>query len=247
MGSCKLKYLYFKDVVKIIKTVQSDVKLNITPDGMWIRAIDVADVMMINLNLPASLFDEYDMENQLIYLDMNKVTNFANMTYGWVEIVQIKKDEDISYSALNLSSGKYEMTTRGIDGTCVKGEPNLPDDSIMNTATVLVKAFDVRNFLRSIKGCCNKIKIYVSEDKSMFIANDDSLDADIYKLQVSNGDAGKSNQEVSMYSISYLYDAFRYIKNDVAISMSTDTPCKISFKFDDIPVGCYYLAHRVEG
>ncbi|MFA5760395.1 MAG: hypothetical protein WC877_01380 [Dehalococcoidales bacterium] len=240
-----MKYLYFKDVVKIIKTVQSDVKLNITPDGMWVRAVDTSNVMMINLNLPKSLFEHYNMENQVIYLDMNKITNFANMTYGWIEIKQVARNGELVYSTLNLSSGKFTMMTSGIDGNLVKKEPKVPDNSILNDATVIVKAFDVRNFLRSIKSSCNKVKIYVSENNSSLKALDESLEQDVYQLQVTSG-CVDSNHETSLYSIGYLYDAFKYIKNDVAISMSTDTPCKISFNFNDIPVGCYYLAPRVE-
>jgi len=245
MGSCKLKYLYFKDVVKIIKTVQSDVKLNITPDGMWVRAVDTSNVMMINLNLPKSLFEHYNMEKQVIYLDMNKVMNFANMTYGWVEIKQVAKEGELVYSALNLSSGKFTMVTSGIDGNLVKKEPKVPDNSILNDATVIVKAFDVRNFLRSVKGSCNKVHINIYENFSLFVAHDESLEQDVYQLQVTSG-CVDSNHETSLYSIGYLYDAFKYIKNDVAISMSTDTPCKISFTFNDIPVGFYYLSQRLE-
>ncbi|RLF57056.1 MAG: DNA polymerase sliding clamp, partial [Thermoplasmata archaeon] len=59
MFQAKIRAEILKKMIDIVSPLVNEVKLNITPTGISLRAVDPAHVAMVDLEIKASAFDEY--------------------------------------------------------------------------------------------------------------------------------------------------------------------------------------------
>ena len=63
-----------KDIIETITSIIDECKLNITPDGINVNALDKSHITFIELNLKKTLFDEYTCETpEQIIIDTNQL------------------------------------------------------------------------------------------------------------------------------------------------------------------------------
>jgi len=244
-NQARIKYLYFRDIVNIVKACNIEARLHIEEDRIWLKCVDISNVMMVNLNIPKSVFESYSLKPQVIGIDFAKLSTFSNMTYGYVDIIQGFKDLDDTFD-IKFESGKYNLTIKnGLDITTIKKEPNDFNEEILDTSAI-VSSPSVRKFLKEVKKESSRVKISIVSGDLYFNAYDES--EYIYEFVTRDAVSSlDSNAKTSLYSIEYIIDCFKYVKGDVEILMGTDKPCKISFGLDGINIGSYVLAPRIEG
>jgi len=81
----KIKAKLLKDIVGAAAAVVDEAKLNITPTGFILNAVDPANVAMVSLKLSKDSFEEYETkEATVIGLDMSKLNDILG--FGTDEI-----------------------------------------------------------------------------------------------------------------------------------------------------------------
>lgn len=232
-GNATLKYLYFRDIVGMLKTVSDEVRLEFDESSIKCRCVDIANVFMICLDVPRSIFDIYNLESQTLCLNVSKLWAFANMSYGFVNITQIE-------NGIKFTSGKYSIVMKQLDDDTVKKSPQEPNLKFSSKA--IVKTSDMRKFLNNVKSY-DKIKLHIQNGSSRFSVKDD--EDNTLNFEIDNGCVSKGNTKC-LYSLEYILDAFRYIKGEATINSCTDHPIKIEMSLNNVNVGYYLIAPRIE-
>lgn len=229
-----IKYLDFKDIINMVYRLQDECFLNFEDDRLHISCVDTANVALINLDIPKSAFESYDMKPMKFGIELNKIKQFCDMSYGYITIEQILDKDTKSPESLKLTSGKYSLFLRRINENQIKKEPNIPNVEL--SASTIIKSSDIRKFFKHVAD--EKIQINILNGTTIF-KNDN------FKYTIDNGRITNGNIK-SFYSGNYLKSLFRDVKGDVIIELSTDHPCKIHLNINGIDIGYYLLAPRIE-
>jgi DNA polymerase III sliding clamp (beta) subunit (PCNA family) len=239
MQSAILKYLDFRDFINLICKVRNEVRLHITPDRIWCKTSDLANVMLIDFEYPRTSFEQYNLINQVICLDLEKLKPFMEMCYGFVTIIQ---DEN----KLTFRSGKYEMVMKSLDNENIKKDPivnNLYEMSM--NASVLISSSDMRKYLKGASMIADKVKFIVTNDKTVIKSLDQQDNDYVLNFVIDNGIV-KDNDQWCLYSMDYINTAFKIVKGTVDFSFSDDRPCRIALNIAGNPCGYYFIAPRIE-
>ena len=74
-----------KEITDLLNTVVTEVKLQASPNGISVKAVDPAHVAMISLELPRQSFSEYDMDgDDEISIDVERLKS----------VLKIARDSD---------------------------------------------------------------------------------------------------------------------------------------------------------
>ena len=233
----KIKYLNLRDIINIISDVQNAVKLHITPDGIYLICIDISNVMLLNMNIPKELFEYYNMCDQTINVNIDKLKLFCDISYGYISIKQNVVD-----NTLTFKSGNYTYEANSMADNLLKKEPNYPKLSFNAKTTIPVA--NLKKFLLKTKSISNSVKLTINNIKTTF----EVIDTDTLSCEFESGmidDELEYNSPHSYYTIGYL-DIIRKLKGNIDISMSTEHPCRIDFDIDNIKCGHILLAPRIE-
>ena len=63
MFNAKVKSEVLKGIIDVTSPLVNEVKFNITPKGIFLRAVDPAHVAMVDLEIKSDAFDEYKATN----------------------------------------------------------------------------------------------------------------------------------------------------------------------------------------
>jgi len=238
--STVIKYLHFRDIINQMCAIREDeVTLHFKTDGIIVKFVDLANVALVNLTIPTSVFECYDLTEQDIVIKLENLRTSANLTYGFVTISQIA-DENKTLTMLKFESGKYSSVFKHDADAVVKKEPNEP--TMIWTSKTIIKASDMRKFLTKTSPYYDKIRVHIQNNHSHFYVSNDH---DKLTFEIDNGMITVDNNS-SLYNMDYMKRLFKHLKGDVEFSSGNDMPCKISIQVGGCEIGYYMLAPRIE-
>ncbi|KPV45223.1 DNA polymerase sliding clamp [Acidiplasma sp.] len=213
-----------KDIVDMLGTVVTEAKFKIGISGVSVNAVDPAHVAMVSLEVPKTVFSEYDVPaDEEISVDLEKIRSVIKLASS-ADTVIITKDKD---------KLKFEI------GTIIKSISLIDNDQITNPRVpqiasedyvVLTKA-DFEKGLRAAEDVSDAIRLTL--DKNNFYAKSTS-DADESEMILPK-DMVKElvcNEPIkSSYPLEYLLKLVKSISSneDIKISFKSDYPLTIEF------------------
>ena len=195
-----------------------EIKVHITDDGWWFRPMDPATVAMVDVNIPSTVFSEYDCAQDItVGIDVSELND------------ALTADERIRYDA-NGDSGPLmyvgDTEIMCIDPKSVRMEPDIPDLDLPSTA--VIENIEVFNhFIDAMPS--DHVQISMSENGVACHADGDTDSAtlllengrDVDVREHARKDATRTsvderpsnfhdgaNKDVSLFSQDYLVNAF---------------------------------------
>lgn len=242
-------------------------KLNFTPDGLHIQAVDPSNVALITLDIHADAFEDYQVDAEddvLVGVNLTALTSkLANARLGKRTDDPVRLDVDETRTVVEIerdytnTSARYADEQLNIDPDSIREEPEIPDLGLPATATLDVDAFqDAVDHLTADK-------YYVTfRDRGNDLvlttnAHDDSPSE--YGSAVEFTDVLDIDEDVpdgdlvSLFSGDYLEKITRALKSGkvdtVDVRFGEEFPTKIAFsrEEDDTTLyeGEYMLAPRI--
>jgi len=233
-----MKYLAFKQLIKQINNVTSEIHLHIG-DSITSRAVDTSNTIMVEVELPPSSFEQYKCDKPIdVAIDVSRILPFLNLTYGFVTI-------DIREDSVNLSSGKFSLNMATLDKNTIKKEPNSPPLEFTGSSTV--EAVKLRGYIKEANKFGDKVRVTICEYGNL-ITEILTLDDDSNELifTIDNGFTGENGEVSSLYSIELIKDAINHTTGIIDIEMSTDHPIKLGTKIGEFGKVNYLIAPRIE-
>ncbi len=220
-------------------------KIHLEGGGLEIRAVDPANVGMVDLTLDSSAFESYEADGGLIGVNLVRLQDIAGMADS-DQLVHLELDEETR--KLHISIDGLEYTLALIDPDSIREEPDLPDLDL--PATIVIEGRDIDRAVTAADMVSDHIELGVDEDEETFYVKAEG-DTDDVHLELGAGDlidlvVGSAS---SLFSLDYLKDMNRAIPADAEVTMELgeEFPVKLHF---DIAEGegtvTYMLAPRIQ-
>ena len=93
MFNAKVKSEILKGIIDVISPLVNEIKLNITPKGISIRAVDPAHVAMVDLEVKSDAFEEFKAKEIELGIDMDKLGSIMRLSTAG-DMVSLEYDND---------------------------------------------------------------------------------------------------------------------------------------------------------
>ncbi|NHN60487.1 MULTISPECIES: DNA polymerase sliding clamp [Halorussus] len=234
-----------KDTIDSVSVLVDECKIHLEEDGLAIRAVDPANVGMVDLELDAAAFESYEADGGIIGVNLDRLEDIAGMASG-DQPVHLELDEETR--KLHIQIDGLEYTLALIDPDSIRQEPDIPDLDL--PAEIVVEGKDIDRSVTAADMVSDHIALAVDADAETFVVEAEG-DTDDVRLELDREDlvdlqAGPAR---SLFSLDYLKDMNKAIPKDaeVTIELGEEFPVKLHF---DIAEGqgnvTFMLAPRIQ-
>ncbi|MFB6171654.1 MAG: DNA polymerase sliding clamp [Haloarculaceae archaeon] len=228
-----------------VSVLVEECKIRLEEDGLAIRAVDPANVGMVDLELSREAFESYETDGGVIGVNLSRLEEFASMADAG-QLIQLELDEETR--KLHVQIEGLEGTLALIDPESIRQEPDLPDLDL--PATIVLEGADIDRAVKAADMVSDHIALGVDADAEHFYVDAEG-DTDDVHLELDREDlidltAGDAH---SLFSLDYLKDMNKAIPRDaeVTVELGEEFPVKLHF---DIAEGgghvTYMLAPRIQ-
>lgn len=241
MFKLRVKMEVLRELVDVVSTLVSEVKLSISKDGLEAKAVDPSHVAMLVLKLQKAVFEEFTGEATDIGVDIEKLKEVLRLSKPG-DIIDLQFD---GKNRLVASVGRVTRQMAVVDPAGIT-DPKVPN--VSPPATVTVKTEDVRQGIRGSESFTDHVTLSLDPDAFTLHSEGDTdrLDLRLPKEMLARLDVKESVK--SMYPLDFFSAMVKSISSDEAtLHVGNEYPLKIEFAMGmGRGEGRYLLAPRVE-
>lgn len=228
-----------------VNALVEECKLHVTPDGITVTAVDAANVGMVDLNLPATVFDSYEATDHTLGLPLGRFLDIVTLFTQKDDPAHIILDEETR--KLRLEAGGLDYTLSLIDPDSIRKEPRIPDLDL--TAEVVLTG---KEFSRAVNACdmvADHLTLGSDSEEEVFFVSAEG-DTDSVNLRMGEDEVQSLNpgDAHSLFNLDYLKDMQSPIEKDtpVTIEVGVEFPVLLTFNVvDDQGSVQFVLAPRI--
>jgi proliferating cell nuclear antigen len=203
-------------------------KIHLESDGLDIRAVDPANVGMVDLTLDAEAFESYEADGGLIGVNLVRLQDIAGMADS-DQLIHLELDEETR--KLHISIDGLEYTLALIDPDSIREEPDLPDLDL--PATVVVEGRDIDRAVTAADMVSDHIELGVEEsDEAFYVKAEGDTDDVHLELDAEDLISLAAGPATSLFSLDYLKDMDRAIPADAEVTAELGEEFPVKFHFD---------------
>jgi proliferating cell nuclear antigen len=241
MFKLRIKMENLREVVEVVSTLVSEVKLTISKDGLEAKAVDPSHVAMLVLKLNKSVFEEFTGEPTELGVDIEKLK----------EVLRLSKPGDIidfqfdGKNRLVASLGRVTRQMAVVDPAGIT-DPKVPN--VNPPALVTVKTEDLRQGIRGSESFTDHVTLTLDPDAFTMHSEGetDQLDLRLAKENLTKLEVKEAVK--SMYPLDFFSAMVKSIAaEDTTLHVGNEYPLKVEFPMGGgRGEGRYLLAPRVE-
>lgn len=232
-----------KRAIESISVLVDEGTLNISSNGIDVKAIDPSQIAMGILNVPKTVFEEYDLEgdkNLVIGMNFLELSKLMKRTRP-DDTLELKIDKKVEIAFKGKTTRIYELGI--LETSAPSREPK-----IETVDTIKIAGNLFADHVKDIEMVSSKIAIEINE-KGVLL----SAEGDVSEVRIEISDENLIEKDVkenarATFSIEYLKNLIAAVDADTIISLKlkTDSPMVIDYGIGDGSIK-YYLAPRIEG
>lgn len=240
---------YIKNILIFISSIVSQLNLDLTEEGIKIKAMDSAHISLINCLIPINLFETYNCDkNYMIGIDLNIMMQILNHLKADDELIvkfgtdgEIKDSIELIY--LNDKYEKfYEFKLMNIDN----------DDyevfDFEDTAKLKMSSRYFNNIIKDFVDIGDNLRVKILKEKSKISLKTDGEMTNL-KMILKNDEIESENlKDICIeYNLKHIQIFTRgyTLNNNILLEVDNDLPIKMSYKIGDGFLD-YYLAPKME-
>ena len=237
---------HLQDVIDAAHAIVDECRIHLDTDEFVIRAVDPANVAMIDEDVSADAFEAYDTDCGEIGINLERLSEVIDIADNNDDLVQFDLDPKTRKLAVQVNAVEYTLAL--IDPESIRAEPDIPDLDL--PATVSMDEAEFKRAIRAADMVSDHIALQVDEREECFIANAEG-DTDDVDLELSGDDLEDADwgSAYSLFSLEYLKDLRKPIPTDTVVRMQLgeEFPIKLTFELADGAVGVEFLvAPRIQ-
>ena len=226
----------------VMSAMVLECRLKINKDGITTRAVDTANVAMVQAILPNTSFKEFTFEPCEVGMDVGK----------WKGALGVMKPDDMvsidtpKSGRITISGGGYDYKINPLDCNTIRKDPNVPGFQLPCTLAVSGKEF--AEAIKALSIVSDKVRLSI---KGATLELSAEGDTDALKKEITGTvPDGKKNETaaVSLFSLDYMREITRgggmKGAETVTISLGIDHPVRFDFDIDGLE-GAYVIAPRI--
>lgn len=237
----------WKRVIDAVEVLVDEAVFRASKDALRVRAMDPSHVAMVDVNLPAGIFDEYECSGDVaigLSLDeMGKVMRRAGAS-DELELVLDEAAGSLRVHLKGATSRTFRLSLLDIGGE----EPPTPSIKFNVEAKMLSDA--LVQALKDAELFSDHVQISATPDGLRITASGDTsgVEVKIDKGSEALLELNTAENSRAIYALSYLSDMIKAasVSETVTLSFSTDMPLKLEFRVLGEGKVTYWLAPRIE-
>lgn len=234
-----------RTTIDSVSVLVDECKIHLNEDGLAIRAVDPANVGMVDLSLDASAFESYEADGGVIGVNLSRLEDIAGMA-GADQLVQLELDEETRKLHIQIDGLSYTLAL--IDPDSIRQEPDIPDLDL--PATIVVEGSDISRAVKAADMVSDHIALGVDEAEDLFYVSAEG-DTDDVRLELTREDLIDLTPGAarSLFSLDYLKDMDKALPGDgeVTIELGEEFPVKLHYETAEGKGNVtYMLAPRIQ-
>ena len=243
MFKAKVKAEVLKTILDAVSTLVDEAKIQVTPEGLSLKAVDPAHVAMVDLSIGKKAFAEYKATDMDMGVDLDKLKDILKLA-GSGDLIEMEYKEDQHRLVFKIGNITRRMA---LVDTANMGDPKVPNLNLPNQVTIV--ANELQQGIKASEAVSDHIAL-VAEGKSFELVADGDTDQVHLRLEADNlVKIQAPDKSRSLFSLDYFSNMSKVIRptDAVTLHLGTDYPVKVEF---DIADGSghiiYLLAPRIE-
>jgi len=243
MFNAKLKSDILKGIIDVTNPLVNEVKFNITPKGISLRAVDPAHVAMVDLQVKNDAFEEFKASEMELGIDMDKLNSIMRLSTSG-DMVSIEYDEDTNRLIIKIGNIVRKM---GLIDTAGMPDPKMPNLNL--PAKVVLKASELLQGVRASEAVSDHLALTVSKDNFELFAEGDTDTVNLKLPKDMLTELNANTKCKSLFSIDYFSNMIKPVhgENPVTMMIGNDNPIRVEFDIaENKGHVTYLLAPRIE-
>ncbi len=237
-----LKADRLKEITDIVSAVVTETLVVIDEDEFKIRAVDEANIAMVDISLLSKGFEEYNVEEEdIIGLNLERVQQFLRIVDS-DDLLEISKEEGkLRIKRDNLTQSIPLLDTENIQ------DPDIPDLDL--PTEIKTEAKTIQTGVKAANNISDQVKVKVDEMKFSIEAEgkEDEIDLTVYADQFGKYEVGEEIE--SLFALDYLKDMVSSVSSraPIYLRLRSDHPMEIEYNFaEGYGSALMMLAPRIE-
>jgi len=220
----RIKADSIKEFIGTVGALVDEAKLNVTEDGIQVKAVDPSHVAMIEANLVKSAFDSYEAAPVEMGIDVDKFKTVLAVA-GKEDMVDMEKDDSLNRLVVNIGN-----LTRAMPLLDTSGMPDPKVPSLDLPAFISVSVNEISQGLKASKSVSDHIALSTTKDSFRLVCegdNQNKVDLSLGKDQLEKLDS--SEDATSLFSLEYFALMVNSLPSDriLHINLGSDLPVKV--------------------
>ena len=234
-----------RDALDSVSVLVEECKIRLNEDGLAIRAVDPANVGMVDLSLEAAAFESYEADGGVIGVNLSRLEDIAGMANSG-DLIQLELNEETRKLHIPIDGLSYTLAL--IDPDSIRQEPDIPDLDL--PAEIVVEGNQMDRGIKAADMVSDHIRLRVDEEEEAFYieaeGDTDDVDLKLPREELIQLTAGPAD---SLFSLDYLKDMNKAIPSDaeVTVELGEEFPVKLHYEFGEgMGHVTYMLAPRIQ-
>ena len=234
-----------RTTIDSVGVLVDECKIHLEEDGLSIKAVDPANVGMVDLELAAEAFESYEADGGVIGVNLDRLDSIAGMANG-DQPIELELDEETRKLHIQIDGLSYTLAL--IDPDSIRQEPDIPDLDL--PAQVVLEGNQLNRGITAADMVSDHISLRVDDaDEAFYIeaeGDTDDVDLKLTSEDLIDLTAGAAN---SLFSLDYLKDMNKAIPKatEVTVDLGEEFPVKLHYEFaEGLGHVTYMLAPRIQ-
>ena len=234
-----------RDALDSVSVLVDECKIRLNEDELSIRAVDPANVGMVDLTLEAAAFESYEADGGVIGVNLNRLEDIASMADS-DDLIHLELDEETRKLHIQMDGLSYTLAL--IDPDAIRQEPDIPDLDL--PAEIVLEGAQLDRGIKASDMVSDHIRLRVDENTEAFYieaeGDTDDVDFELTTEDLIDLTVGPAD---SLFSLDYLKDMNKAIPGDaeVVVELGEEFPVKLHYEFSEgLGRVTYMLAPRIQ-
>jgi len=235
----------FQDALDSVSVLVDECKIRLNEEELSIRAVDPANVGMVDLTLEAAAFESYEADGGVIGVNLARLEDIAGMANSG-DLIHLELNEETRKLHIEIDGLSYTLAL--IDPDSIRQEPDIPDLDL--AAEIVVEGAQIGRGITAADMVSDHIRLRVDEaDEAFYIeaeGDTDDVDLELTREDLIALTAGPAD---SLFSLDYLKDMNKAIPSDaeVTVELGEEFPVKLHYGFaEGLGTVTFMLAPRIQ-
>ena len=233
-----------KHSIDAISNMVDEVGINVTENGMTLRAMDPAHVALVDFELKKDAFDKYEVSETLVLgIDLDRLNTILKRA-GADDKIRLELDSEKNTLKIRLKNA----STRTFNLPLIEvSEEELKVPDLDFPCVVEINSKIISEGIKDAEIVSDHVILKIDEENLYIIARGDLGNVEV-KAAKDEAISFEVRQDTkSMFSLEYLKDMIKAsdIADTVKISLGDNIPVKMDFLSSEIKLS-FLLAPRIE-
>ena len=215
------------------------------PEGFKLRAMDPSRIVMVDLNFPPEVFEEYHVDEETtLGVNIEDLTKVLRRAGKDDKLVLEAEEGRLKVGFLGKGERIFKLPLLSLEYS------ELPEPRIELKARARMISTVFKDLVKDLEPIGDLATFEIDGEKVVARASSDVGEAEI-ELSTESGNLLEVEAEEpqrSSYSLSYFSDIVSAAQaaDSVELSLSTDMPCRLEYSLPQGAKLAFYIAPRVE-